>query len=34
MELFGTAEADMAMAHDFLSPFGPVDSKGLRVMVL
>ena len=34
MELSETKEEDMAMAHDFFSPFGPADSKGLRVVVL
>ena len=34
MELYGTKEEDMAVAHDFFSSFGPVDSKGLRVVVL
>ena len=34
MELFDTKEEDMTMAHDFFSPFGPADSKGLRVAVL
>ena len=34
MELYGTEEKDMAVAHDFFSSFGPADSKGLRVVVL
>ncbi len=33
MRLFGTREEDLKMTHDFFSPFGPADSKGLRVKV-
>ena len=33
MKLFGTREEDLRMTHDFFSPFGPADSKGLRVKV-
>ena len=33
MELFATREEDLKMTHDFFSPFGPADSKGLRVKV-
>ena len=33
MKLFGTREEDLKMTHDFFSPFGPADSKGLRVRV-
>jgi cytochrome P450 len=31
--LFETTERDVAMAHDFFSPFHRADSKGLRVLV-
>ena len=34
MELAGTKEEDMSMAHEFFAPFGPADSKGLRVTIL
>ena len=34
MKLAGTEGEDMTIAHDFFSPFGPADSKGLRVAVL
>ncbi len=34
MQLVDTTEEDMTMAHDFFSPFGPVDSKGLRVAIV
>ena len=33
MELAGTKEEDMTISHDFFSPFGPADSKGLRVAI-
>ena len=33
MRLFETREEDLKMTHDFFSPFGPADSKGLRVKV-
>ena len=34
LKLVDTNNEDMSMAHEFFSPFGPVDSKGLRVMVI
>ena len=34
MQLVDTTEEDMTMAHDFFSPFGPANSKGLRVAIL
>ena len=33
MKLVDTREEDLKMTHDFFSPFGPVDSKGLRIHV-
>ncbi|KAF2011419.1 putative cytochrome P450 [Aaosphaeria arxii CBS 175.79] len=33
MELFETGLRDVSTEHDFFSPFGPADSKGLRVKV-
>lgn len=34
MQLVDTKEEDMTTAHDFFSPFGPADSKGLQVAML
>ena len=31
MQLFETTEYDISMKHDFFSPFGPIESEGLRV---
>jgi len=31
IQLYDTKEEDLSIAHDFFSPFGPLDSKGLRV---
>jgi cytochrome P450 len=33
MQLYQTTVRDVSMAHDFFAPFGPTDSKGLRVTV-
>jgi cytochrome P450 len=33
LELYETTMEDVSMAHDFFAPFGPTDSKGLRVTV-
>ena len=33
LHLFQTSKMDVARAHDFFAPEGPIDSKGLRVMV-
>ena len=33
MKLVETREEDLKMTHDFFSPFGPADSKGLRIIV-
>ncbi|KAK5173646.1 uncharacterized protein LTR77_002327 [Saxophila tyrrhenica] len=34
MELWETREEDVGWRHDFFAPFGPADSKGLRVKVV
>lgn len=33
LKLYHTTVEDVSMAHDFFAPFGPTDSKGLRVTV-
>ncbi|EED23911.1 cytochrome P450, putative [Talaromyces stipitatus ATCC 10500] len=33
MELFGTSGRDVSIVHDYFAPFGPKDSKGVRVVV-
>ena len=33
MKLFETSERDISMEHDFFAPFGPSDSKGVRVTI-
>ncbi|KAF2004225.1 putative cytochrome P450 [Amniculicola lignicola CBS 123094] len=33
LELFKTTERDVRIEHDFFAPFGPSDSKGVRVVV-
>lgn len=33
LELFETSERDVSIAHDYFAPFGPKDSKGVRVVV-
>lgn len=32
MELFETTARDVSIAHDYFAPFGPSDSKGVRVV--
>ncbi len=34
MKLYETTQRDVSITHDFFAPFGPADSKGLRVMVM
>ena len=34
MRLFNTKEEDLTVAHDFFMPFGPSDSRGLKVKLL
>jgi len=33
LELFETTERDISIVHDYFAPFGPKDSKGVRVIV-
>ncbi|KAF3483874.1 Cytochrome P450 [Arthroderma uncinatum] len=33
LELFETTEWDISVQHDFFAPFGPTDSKGVRLIV-
>lgn len=33
LELYETTARDVSIAHDYFAPFGPADSKGVRVMV-
>lgn len=33
LELFETTERDISVQHDFFAPFGPTDSKGVRMIV-
>lgn len=33
LELFETSARDVSIAHDYFAPFGPSDSKGVRVKV-
>ncbi|KAK2865021.1 hypothetical protein FQN49_003984 [Arthroderma sp. PD_2] len=33
LELFETTERDITIQHDFFAPFGPTDSKGVRLVV-
>lgn len=34
MKLYETTQRDVSIAHDFFAPFGPAESKGLRVTML
>ncbi|RAO64210.1 uncharacterized protein BHQ10_000222 [Talaromyces amestolkiae] len=33
LELYETSERDISIVHDYFAPFGPKDSKGVRVVV-
>lgn len=33
LELYETSERDVSIVHDYFAPFGPKDSKGVRVVV-